>query len=109
AVITGGSRGFGEVLVKTFSQNGWCVAYSGRNVSTMSSETVVAQQADTANACDMKSFFSKVVQKWQRIDTLIINAGKNLDALFLKTSGQDIDAVCETNLKGFYVAVHGVL
>ena len=108
AVITGGSRGFGEVLVKTFSQNGWNVAFSGRNVSNMSSETVVSQQADTANACDMESFFSKVVQKWKRIDTLIVNAGKNLDALFLKTSSEDIDAVCDTNLKGFYVAVHCV-
>lgn len=85
AIITGGSRGVGAATAKMLSENGWNVIITcsssieeaeivAKNCSNKTAE-VFALQADVANDVDCISTINKAIEKWNRIDALVNNAG----------------------------------
>ena len=85
AIITGGSRGVGAASAKILSENGWNVIITcsssikeaeivAKNCSNQTTE-VIAIQADVANDLDCIATINKAINKWNRIDALINNAG----------------------------------
>tara|TARA_B100001250_G_scaffold152215_1_gene130676 strand:- start:1530 stop:2294 length:765 start_codon:yes stop_codon:yes gene_type:complete len=85
AIVTGGSRGVGAATAKILSENGWNVIITcsssieeaevvAKNCSNKTSE-VIALQADVANDVDCISTINKAIEKWNRIDALVNNAG----------------------------------
>ena len=85
AIVTGGSRGVGAATAKTLSKNGWNVIITCSSsieeaekvAKECSNETaqVIALQADVSNDLDCKATINKAIEKWNRIDALINNAG----------------------------------
>ena len=85
AIVTGGSRGVGAATAKILSENGWNVIITcsssiedaklvAANCSNKATE-VIAFQADVANEQDCIETIDKAIEKWNRIDALVNNAG----------------------------------
>ena len=85
AIVTGGSRGVGAATAKMLADNGWNVMITcsssikeaeavAKNSSNETAE-VIALQADVANDVDCISTINKAIEKWNRIDALVNNAG----------------------------------
>ena len=85
AIVTGGSRGVGAATAKILSERGWNVIITcsssieeaklvAKTCSSGISE-VFAMQADVAKEKDCIATIDKAIEKWNRIDALINNAG----------------------------------
>lgn len=88
-IITGGSSGIGEALVRNFLAAGATVATCGRHEDKLnalqvaiSNENLYVKVADVSMEQDCKDFIESVVKKFGRIDILINNAGMSMRALF---------------------------
>ncbi|HRI60886.1 MAG TPA: SDR family NAD(P)-dependent oxidoreductase, partial [Saprospiraceae bacterium] len=111
ALITGGSRGIGESLVRKFAEHGASVAFT--YVSTASKErseklaaelgdTVKAYQSDAGDYTQAENLVSQVVKDFGKLDILINNAGITRDTLMLRMTEQQWDEVMQTNLKSVF-------
>lgn len=88
-IITGGSSGIGEALVRKFLSEGAFVATCGRHEDKLNAlrkniavPNMYSCVADVSKEEDCKTFIESVVQKFGRIDVLINNAGRSMRALF---------------------------
>lgn len=112
ALVTGGSRGIGRATVEALAAAGARVAFTYR-AQAEAAETLVAElqsrgteafamQADAASAADAEASVHAVVERWGRIDALVVNAGVTRDGLMIRMSEDDWRAVIETNLTGAF-------
>ncbi len=113
AIVTGGSRGIGEAIVKRLAQDGLHVVAMARNAEKLAAvvgEVVAAGGSAEAMPCDIADFtalpaaIEKIAEKHGRIDVLVNNAGITRDGLFLRMEDADFDVVISTNLKSAFVA-----
>jgi len=119
AVITGGSRGIGRAIALRLAQEGIKVIITyvkGKEAA----ENVVkeirtnggeawAYQFDVADFAETQKIFEEILAKFGRIDYLINNAGITRDTLLMRMKEEDWDKVINTNLKGAFNCVKGVV
>ncbi len=76
-VITGGSRGVGHALVKTFHQEGWRVAALARHPAANfpTGDDFLFFEANVTQADAIENVADEIVRKWGRVDAWINNAG----------------------------------
>jgi 3-oxoacyl-[acyl-carrier protein] reductase len=108
-IITGGSRGLGAGLVRSYLESGDRVATCARSITP---EVEAWQQdpeladrfffmpADLSRRVEAEAFVKGVVEQWDHVDVLINNAGVARDGILGLTSDDDIDTVIDLNLKG---------
>src|SRR5262249_12425865 len=113
AIVTGGSRGIGEAIVKRLAKDGLHVVAVARNAEKLNrvvGDINAAGGSAEALVCDIgdsKAFgeaLDNVGEKHGRIDVLVNNAGITKDGLFLRMEDADFDDVINTNLKSAFVA-----
>jgi NAD(P)-dependent dehydrogenase (short-subunit alcohol dehydrogenase family) len=109
-VITGGAKGLGKAMVKTFMEKGVTkIAICDKNKDELEQTlqelgtNVIGFTADTTNESDVSDFAQKVVAKFGRIDIWINNAGVWMPPQAL----EDIDVEKAKNL--FQVNVFGTI
>jgi 3-oxoacyl-[acyl-carrier protein] reductase len=112
ALVTGGSRGIGKAIVQALAKEGAKVAfvYRGSQAAaealaqeiTASGGTVLAIQADVAQADAAQKVADQVLEAWGRIDILVNNAGVIRDGLFIRMDPTDWQTVLDTNLTGTF-------
>lgn len=112
ALVTGGSRGIGEAIVRRLSADGATV-YFTYNSNPDKAAAIAAElgayalQADVANADSVANLVKSVLEHpantQKRIDILVNNAGITKDTLVLRMSESDWDSVVDTNLKGAFL------
>lgn len=112
--ITGGARGLGKAMAKTFLLEGARVAVNGRNREALSrfeeefkDSPVLAFNTDVTDYAGMETVLQKVIDEWGKIDILVNNAGivnPLLPAEKLKK--ETFDQVIDINLKGAFYATH---
>ena len=80
AIITGGSRGIGFEMAKTFSENGAKVVITSKNsqqlkdtANQLSNTTPIS--ADIRKEEDVKNVVEKTIEKFGKLDILVNNAG----------------------------------
>src|SRR2546421_12387919 len=92
AIVTGGSRGIGEAIVRRLSRDGLHVVAVARNLKKLQRVTSAVRDAggsaealscDVSNAKALADAIEKVAESHGRIDVLINNAGITKDGLFL--------------------------
>jgi 3-oxoacyl-[acyl-carrier protein] reductase len=118
AVVTGGSRGIGEAIVRRLALEGAAVFFtynSGADKANAIVQDITAQgaqvqaiQADIAQADSVTALFKTVLDQTKRIDILVNNAGITKDGLVVRMSEADWDAVMDTNLKGAFLCSKAV-
>jgi 3-oxoacyl-[acyl-carrier protein] reductase len=112
ALITGGSRGIGEAIVRRFAEQGAIVAFTYLSSSekadkivaelTANGATIKAYQSDAASFTAAELLVNEVVKDFGGIDVLINNAGVTKDNLMLRMSEAQWDAVIDSNLKSVF-------
>lgn len=111
ALITGGSRGIGEALARTFVAHGASVAFTYVSAGSAARAEALAQslggmarayQSDAGDYGQAEQLVAQVTSDMGRIDVLINNAGITRDTLMLRMSEQQWDEVIQTNLKSVF-------
>ncbi|MFN4255707.1 MAG: 3-oxoacyl-[acyl-carrier-protein] reductase [Saprospiraceae bacterium] len=114
ALITGGSRGIGESLVRQFAAHGAAVAftYVSQNSAARAEKiaadlvaggaNVQAYQSDAGDFVQSEQLVNQVVKDFGRLDVLVNNAGITRDTLMLRMTEQQWDEVIQTNLKSVF-------
>ena len=112
AIVTGGSRGIGEAIVRRLAKDGLHVVAIARNadklnsvVDAVKSEGGSAESllVDVADSKALNDAIEQVGDKLGRIDVVVNNAGITKDGLFIRMEDADFDAVINTNLKSAFV------
>jgi NAD(P)-dependent dehydrogenase (short-subunit alcohol dehydrogenase family) len=114
AVVTGGSRGLGEAIVRRLSQAGASVVLTGRGIEALQRvEAAVNEiggqalgvQADLVNLKDSQRVIDQAVERFGHVDILVNNAAVFPMSLFIEISEQTWDQTVDTDLKGaFFLA-----
>jgi 3-oxoacyl-[acyl-carrier protein] reductase len=114
ALITGGSRGIGESLVRKCVEQGASVAFtyvsanSAEKANALAAELnnettkVIAYQSDAGDFQQAEALVSQVVKDFGRLDILVNNAGITRDTLMLRMTENQWDEVINTNLKSVF-------
>jgi 3-oxoacyl-[acyl-carrier protein] reductase len=115
AVISGGDRGIGQEIARTFAAEGAKVAVvSHRASSCANAATEINAEfpgAATAYAVDLadhnavQELAKKIAAELGVVNILINNAGVARDDLFTRMQEEDWDRVLDTNLKGVFNTV----
>ncbi|MGQ0716379.1 MAG: SDR family NAD(P)-dependent oxidoreductase [Pseudonocardiales bacterium] len=105
AVVTGGSRGLGQVMVQRLLHDGWQVATCSRSTNTFVKDTLAEQEddffwaaADLTEPQTLRDFVTDVTRRFGRIDLLINNAGVLHQQLFLTMPPKQISEMVMVNL-----------
>ena len=108
-VVTGGSRGLGAGIVRSYLESGDLVATCARSITPEvehwsadpdTADRLLFEPADLAVPDDASRFVAAVVERWGRIDVLVNNAGVARDGILGLFSDDDLDTVIDLNLKG---------
>lgn len=115
AIITGGANGIGLAAAKRFIEEGAQVVIADYN-EVAGSEAVQAFngsaifiQVDVSKKESVQQLIEKTIEQYGKIDILINNAGITRDAMLVKLSEEDFDAVIDVNLKGVFYCTQAVV
>ncbi|MEY9975857.1 3-oxoacyl-[acyl-carrier-protein] reductase [Lysinibacillus sp. RC79] len=119
AIITGGSRGIGQAIVKKLAEEGAEIAFTYNSDKEAAEKTtkeflqnginIKAYQLDIKSLSQIKSFIKSVLDDFGRIDILVNNAGVTRDS-YLMMMGEDAwNDVIDTNLTGLFYITKQVL
>lgn len=105
-VITGGASGIGKALVEQFIANGSTVISIDKNNANFDNlrkmennhESVIPITADMAIADEAKKAFEYIIQRYQKIDYLINNAGVFMGGEIRDTPLEDWHAITQNNI-----------
>ncbi len=118
AVITGGTRGIGAGLVRSFLRSGWKVVYSGTTEQSIEKsleklsgefgkECYAAFKCDVTDEKDLKSLWDSALKTFGRIDIWVNNAGVAYDQVpFHQVPAEVFVKIIDTNVKGVMLATH---
>jgi NAD(P)-dependent dehydrogenase (short-subunit alcohol dehydrogenase family) len=107
-IVTGAGRGIGRAIAQRFASEGADVMCVGRTLEPLE-ETVAfcgsgfAYSADVSVSADAGVVVDAALDRWDRIDVLVNNAGIDDETPFLDMDEENWDAVIATNLKGPFV------
>jgi acetoacetyl-CoA reductase/3-oxoacyl-[acyl-carrier protein] reductase len=117
--VTGGTRGIGAAICRSFAEQGACVAAgygSGSEraqhlLSELESRGVKASihQGNVGSAEDCRRTVDEVIEQHGRLDVLVNNAGITIDKTVLKMSDEDWYKVLAVNLSGAFFMSKAVL
>ncbi|XVU21204.1 SDR family oxidoreductase [Actinoplanes sp. CA-054009] len=100
-VVTGGTRGIGQGLVRSFRGLGADVAYCGRTISEDPPDGVLAVTADVTVREDVRKLWDATVDRFGRVDIWVNNAGLSTSRRPLwELPPDEIDSVVAVNLGG---------
>ncbi len=114
-VITGGSRGIGAATALAFAKEGANLVISSTPKSEEAALRVIQEIAnlgrqalwvpgDINNPATGELIIKSTVEKFERLDVLVNNAGIKADALFVKMTPEQWENVIKTNLIApFYI------
>ena len=111
AIVTGGARGIGEGICDVFCKEGaivalWDVLDGQATVDKVSKNggRIFYQKVDVTNQESVNAAVAEIIEKHQKIDILINNAGVIRDRSFLKMTREVMGCchVCECRLSFYY-------
>ncbi|MDR3253663.1 MAG: 3-oxoacyl-[acyl-carrier-protein] reductase [Endomicrobium sp.] len=118
AVITGSAQGIGKAIAEIFASEGAEIVISDINIESaqQTADAIKTQYAVEAIAVvgnvskleDCEVLVKTSLDKFNKIDIIIKNAGIKKDNLVLRMSEAEWDAVIEVNLKGVFNCIKSV-
>jgi 3-oxoacyl-(acyl-carrier-protein) synthase III len=120
ALVTGAVRGIGKAIALEMARRGASVAINFLTTDDEAAEAVakdvrklgvgaIVVQGDVSNNEDAQKIVRAVLDKWQRIDVLVNNAGISNEKSLQKMTDEDWQHVIETNLNGTFNTTSAVL
>jgi 3-oxoacyl-[acyl-carrier protein] reductase len=118
-IVTGGSRGIGRAIVELFAADGADVTFFFRDNASAAAEVVAAgraadrritaDQVDVRDSAACAAAVERVVERCDRIDVLVNNAGVIRDNLLALLEDEDVRTVLETNVGGVFNVTRAVV
>jgi 3-oxoacyl-[acyl-carrier protein] reductase len=114
-IVSGGSRGLGQAVVKECLANGDYVATFSRTatpfIEQMQRHDPEAgrfywQQVDGTDADAIRGFVRNVAARFRRIDVLVNNAGMAVEGILPTMRPAEIDSAIDLNLRGAIYLIH---
>src|SRR5258706_5818491 len=102
AVITGASQGIGAALVQAFRGRIYRVIATSRSIKPNADPDIVTVQGDVADPETANRVFKQALDRFDRIDTLVNNAGMFMAKPFTNYSKDDYAAYMATNVTGSF-------
>ncbi|AUC99937.1 3-oxoacyl-ACP reductase [Bradyrhizobium sp. SK17] len=102
AIVTGGSQGLGEAIVKGYRDRNWRVVANSRSIKPSSDPGVLAVAGDIGDPEVAERVVKQALGQFGRVDTLVNNAGIFVAKPFADYTDQDYAAMLATNLNGFF-------
>jgi NAD(P)-dependent dehydrogenase (short-subunit alcohol dehydrogenase family) len=117
--VTGGTRGIGAAISKSFAEQGAAVA-AGYSHNREHAEELIRQfeehgvvaslhQGNVGSAEDCRRTINEVIERHGRLDVLVNNAGITIDKTVLKLSDEDWYKVLAVNLSGAFFMSQAVM
>jgi len=109
-IITGASSGIGYALAEEYLKRGYHVVGNARNAERLQAAAIklgsasrfLAVTGDIAKPDTAKALFAQAVREFGKVDILINNAGIFIPKSVADYTEEDVDAIVNTNLKGFF-------
>jgi NAD(P)-dependent dehydrogenase (short-subunit alcohol dehydrogenase family) len=117
AMVTGSTRGLGEVAAVALAKAGADVAVCGRStpdLERMTAEIVKLGRSargfhiDVTDSRKVAEAVKQILEHFGRIDILVNNAGVNFRVPVLEYPEEEWDRVINTNLKGYFLVARAV-
>lgn len=108
-IVTGASSGIGKALSELYASRGYNVVMAARNEEKLNSLAtelekqegeVLPVKTDVSKEVDCKNLIDKALEKFNRIDILINNAGISMRAMFKDTDLEVIRRLMDVNYWG---------
>jgi len=97
-LVTGGNRGIGLSVARTFAQLGDTVVVSSRSGEPIEGLNVV--KCDVSDTASVDAAFDYIEANFGPVEVAVANAGITRDGLIMRMSDDDINDVLNTNLVG---------
>ncbi|HCQ5549431.1 TPA: SDR family oxidoreductase [Clostridioides difficile] len=111
-LITGGARGIGKAMSKTFAKEGYNVLVNFNKSENEAKElytrlneenfSIKLFKADVSNREDVENMVDYCIKEFGGLDVLVNNAGISQDKLFTDITDVDWDNMMNINLKGSF-------
>ena len=113
-LITGGSRGIGEAMVRLYAEQGWRVAFTYLNSEekalTLSRGTgALALRCDAKSEADTAAMAEQVLRKFGHLDALICNAGISYTGLLQDMTVSQWDELFAVHVRGAFLSTRAFL
>jgi NAD(P)-dependent dehydrogenase (short-subunit alcohol dehydrogenase family) len=118
ALVTGGSRGLGKVMVEALVEAGASVVLTARSaesaqtaakdIASRLGDRTLGLKGDVTNEADIKAVVDQTLDRFSRLDILVNNAGINIRKPIEEFAVSEWDEVLDTNLKGPWLCCRAV-
>lgn len=114
-VVTGGSRGIGEMIARAYVENGAEVIITARNAAVCDALAAalgprcVSMPADLSKMAEIERFAGEVAARWDRVDVLFNNAGASWGASIEDFPETGWDKVMDLNVKSVFFLTQKLL
>ena len=107
-IVTGAGRGIGRAIAERFASEGADVLCVWRTREPLEETAALCGSAwvvtgDVSRSEDVDGVLAAALERWERIDVLVNNAGIDDETPFLDMSEEDWRAVIATNLTGVFL------
>ena len=118
ALVTGSTRGLGEVAASALAKAGADIAVCGRSAADLERVTSTicglgrnarGFQFDVTDKAGVVATVDQILDYFGRIDILVNNAGVNYRVPVLEYPEEEWDRVINTNLKGYFLVTQAVV
>jgi 3-oxoacyl-[acyl-carrier protein] reductase len=119
SIVTGAGRGIGEAIARRLARDGArvaCVSRSDSNaartaeaINAITPDSALPYAVDVADKKAVAAICERILTDFGRVDILVNNAGLTRDGLAMRMSEEDWDLVLDTNLKGAFNFIQGVM
>ncbi len=102
-LVTGGNRGIGLAIARSFAADGDAVTVTYR--SGEPPEGLAGVRCDVTDTASVDAAFAEVEASQGPVEVLVANAGVTKDQLLMRMSDEEWDTVVQTNLAGAFRTV----
>ena len=102
AIVTGASQGIGAGIAEAFASAGYAVVATSRSIRPSGQRDVLAVPGDIAEAETAEHVVEQALDRFERIDTLVNNAGVFIGGPFTDYTEDDFAVMIAVNLAGFF-------
>lgn len=108
-IVTGASQGIGAGLVKAFRERDYRVVANSRSIKPSDDPDVLAVAGDISKPETAKQIVGEAMRRFDRIDSLINNAGIFIGKRFPDYTEADFINMLAVNLAGFFYVTQGAM